>query len=138
MKKAIYLRKTSLFNRLVLDPYNYVGKEFIFDDYYTIKVLSVKKNNFTITLEMDEESCIDRIPINDFFNYLTRGTMIEKTTIQDCAFEDFDQYYDLAASFLLINYNMMIVSLDFDWEFEFDNRTPVEIACKIALGIIKK
>lgn len=138
MKKVIYLRKTSSATRLVLDPFYYVGKEFIFDDYYFIKVISVRKSNFVISLEMDGESCIDRIPINDFLNYLIRGTMIEKIEVQDCKFESFDEYYELASSFLLINYNIMIISLDFDWEIEFIKRTPVEMACKIALGIIKK
>lgn len=138
MKKVIYLRKTNQASALVLDPYLYIGKEFIFDEFYIIKALSVKKNNFTISLEIDGESCIDRIPISDFFNYLARGTMIEKTEVRDCKFESFEEYYDLASSFLLINYNMMIVSLEFDWEIEFIRRTPIEIACKMALGIIKR
>lgn len=138
MKKVLYLRKTSNSKEVVLDPFYYVGKEFIFDSYYFIKVLSVKKDNFTISLEIEGESCLDRIPINDFLNYIVRGTMVEKTGIKECDFESFDEYYDLISSFLLINYNIMIVSIDFDWESEFERKTPVEIACKIALGIIKK
>jgi hypothetical protein len=138
MKKILYLRKTTAPTPIVLDPFFYVGKEFIFDDYYLIKVLSVRKNNFTVSIDIDNESAIDRIVINDFLNYLTRGTMIEKIPVGECSFVSFEEYHDLIATFLLINYNLLIISIEFDWQAEFEKRTPVEIACKIALGMMKK
>lgn len=139
MKKVFYLKKTiKLADKINADPSFYLGKEYIFDEFYTIKPISISRDAFVVSLEIDAVSQISRISINDFLNHVRKGNMVEKTMIEISNFDDFDEYYILASSFLLINYNITIDSIVFDWEEEFRKETPIEVACKIALGIIKK
>lgn len=139
MKRVIYLKKSSLANSsIIADPSVYVGKEYVFDDYYLIKILSVNKSYFIFMLEIEGSEHIDKIAISEFLKHIKKGTMIEKTVIESFDFNDYSEYYQLASSFLLINYNILIDNITFDWESEFKKFTPIEVACKLALGIFKK
>lgn len=139
MKKVFYLKKTQTQSgKLNADPSFYLGKEYIFDDLYILKPISISKDTFIVSLEVEDIVQISRITINDFLIHLKRGNMVEKTIAETDYYKNFDEYYELASSFLLINYNISIDNIIFDWEAEFVKETPIEIACKIALGIIKK
>ncbi|MCK9531813.1 MAG: hypothetical protein M0R77_14820, partial [Gammaproteobacteria bacterium] len=120
------------------DPSFYLGKEYIFDGLYTIKLISISRDAYVVSLEVDDVTQISRITFVDFMNHLRKGTMVEKTVLEAQNFNNYDEYYQLASSFLLINYGILIDNIVFDWQSEFLKETPIEIACKIALGIIKK
>lgn len=139
MKKVFLLKKTYGVNVDVIDdPSIHIGKEYIFDEFYTIIPVSTTRDSFVVSLEIDGISQISRISFIDFFNHIQKGNLVEKVSVGETAFESYSEYYEMASSFLLINYNIGIDSIIFDWETEFYNETPVEIACKLALGIIKK
>lgn len=139
MKKVFYLKKTTkVVDKMNADPTFYLGKEYIFDEFYTIKPISISRDAFVVSLEIENLSQISRISIVDFLNHIRKGNMIEKTILEITSFDNYEDYYVLATSFLLINYNILIDSIVFDWEAEFNKETPIEVACKIALGIIKK
>lgn len=139
MKKVFYLKKTQTQSgKLNADPSFYLGKEYIFDELYILKPISISKDSFIVSLEVEDVVQISRITINDFLIHLKKGNMVEKTIVETNRYKTFEEYYSLASSFLLINYNISIDNIIFDWEAEFIKETPIEIACKIALGIIKK
>lgn len=138
MKKVFYLKKSANPGHELIDPSSLIGKQYIFDNFYLIKILSLNENVFTVKLDMGIYDQIDRISISDFINHIQNGNMIQKTDIEIFDFESFEDYYDKATSFLLKNYKISIDTVIFDWESEFENLTPIEIACKIALGILRK
>lgn len=138
MKKVLYLRKSSSTLDNMTDPTSFVGKQFIFDTYYLIKVLSFSEDQYIVQMDMGNYNQIDKISIMDFLNHIHNGNMIEKTEDEKFVFSNFDEYYEQAEIFLLRNYNVSIESLVFDWENEFLSLTPIEIACKMALRIIRK
>lgn len=139
MKKVFYLRKNRRqSDKLNADPSFYLGKEYIFDELYVLKPISVSRDSFIVSLEVDNIIQISRISVSDFLTHLRRGNMIEKKESVDLSFHSYEEYYALASSFLLINYMVSIDDIMFDWEAEYEKETPIEIACKLALGIIKK
>lgn len=138
MKKVFYLKKSIISENDLIDPSSLIGKQYIFDNFYLIKILSLNDGVFTVKMDMGNHNQIDRISISDFINHIQNGNMVQKTDIEIFDFESFEDYYDKATSFLLKNYKISIDTIIFDWESEFQNLTPIEIACKIALGILRK
>ena len=139
MKKVLCLLKSITSEQVInSDPSYYVGRQFVFDEFYLVTVLSFNNDYFTVKIQMDDIEQIDKIYALDFFSHIKNNIMLEKVDSAIFEFHSLNQYIANASHFLLKNYNVVIDDLDFDWKMEFKNLTPVEIACKLAMGIFKK